>query len=203
MESIPTSTTQEMTASSIELARAVADYGALVTIAGVFMLLVLILFCYFVYQLFVTTKKVDKIAAAVAKVTDFFSDKSMRMVNIDQARAIVSNEFNRAAAEVALQVIKIKNANHLDDREAVERNVATFLNRLYASNVGFMRKFEYEGQALSAFLESTWKDAIAKRMLDDCTIHEYNVNRLEDSYRDLFNGFKGTFNQKIDDIQYK
>ena len=49
MESIPTSTTQEMTASSIELARAVADYGALVTIAGVFMLLVLILFLIFFF----------------------------------------------------------------------------------------------------------------------------------------------------------
>jgi hypothetical protein len=49
----------QLSQSSVELSKAIADFGALAVIGGVFMVFVLLILSLFVYQLFTQQKKLS------------------------------------------------------------------------------------------------------------------------------------------------
>lgn len=195
-------TLSETTSSSIDFAKAVADFGALSVMAGVLIVLVLLMFAFFMYQLFSQQKSLAKIALFSEEAMVYFKDRAMRMINLDQARGLISIELNRSRLEVVVQVIKIKENYHLENRDRVERTVTLFLDRLYASNIGYMNKFEYGGQLMSMFFDNGWKEIIRQQMIEDCENKEIRIHQLNDRYSIQFLQFQTAANQKIDEINY-
>ncbi|MCL1942544.1 MAG: hypothetical protein FWF54_03220 [Candidatus Azobacteroides sp.] len=194
------STITELSQQSIDFGRAIADLGALAVIGGVFMVFVLLMLSFFVYQLFTQQKKLSAIAEFSGKAMGYFEDTAMRNVNLDQARGLISFELERAKNETVIQVVKIKQKNNLDDTDAVQDKIVIFLDRLYSSSVSLLRKFDFQGKSLSTFMESNWKETVKKQMIKDCLNHEIDIHRLEESYIVLFSSFKASFNSKIDEI---
>lgn len=195
----------QTTSEVIDVAKGISDYGAVIMLAALMMV-------YIVWQIvdnFRRQKRYEEQNTGLAMMAEFarraaeyFEERAERKVSIDQARAIISTEFARTTQAVAMQIVKIKEANNLDQTDLVRRNVETFLNGLYASTEGMLRKFEFEGHPLSTFIESSWKEQLKARMVEDCATHDFNISRLEEVYRDEFLGYKSLLNQKLDDIQY-
>ncbi len=188
----------QMAQSSVDLSKAIADFGALAVIGGVFMVFILLILSLFVYQLFTQQKKLTAIAEFSETAMKYFEEMAMRNVNLDQARGLISLELERSKDETIIQVVKIKQKNHLDDIDAVQDKINSFLDRLYSGGVSMLRKFDFQGKNLSTFMESHWKEIVKKQMLRDCTNHEIDIHRLEESYTILFMSFKTNFNSKID-----
>lgn len=195
----PTNVT-DLTNNSIEFSKAMVDFGALTVIAGVFMVIVLLMFSFFIYQLFTQQKKLASIAEFSEKAMGFFENSAIRNVNLDQARGLISTELEKAKNEVIVQVVKIKQKNHLDDIEAVNNKIDSFLDRSYSSTVALLRKFDFQEKNLSTFMESNWKEKVKGQMQRDCSNHDVDVQRIDESYSVLFNTLKISFNLKIDEI---
>lgn len=195
----------QTTSEVIDVAKGISDYGAVIMLAALMMV-------YIVWQIvdnFRRQKRYEEqntglavMAEFAKRAAEYFEERAERKVSIDQARAIISTEFARTTQAVAMQIVKIKEANNLDQTDLVRRNVETFLNGLYASTEGMLRKFEFEGHPLSTFIESSWKEQLKARMVEDCATHDFNISRLEEVYRDEFLSYKSLLNQKLDDIQY-
>lgn len=190
----------DLTNNSVEFSKAIADFGALAVIAGVFMVIVLLMFSFFIYQLFTQQKQLASIAEFSQKAMGFFEDSAMRHVNLDQARGLISTELEKAKNEAVVQVVRIKQKNHLDDKEAVNNKIDSYLDRSYSSTISLLRKFDFQDKNLSTFMESNWKEKVKSQMQKDCSNHDIDVQRIEESYAVLFNSFKISFNLKIDEI---
>lgn len=198
----PLQTTTEV----LDLAKGISDYGILIMLAA-------LMLAFMIYQIvdnFRRQKRYEEqndglaaMAEFAKKAAEFFEERAARKVNIDQARATISTDLNRTAQAIVVQVVKIKEANNLEQTDIVRRNIETFLNGMYAASESFLRKFEFEGHPLSTFIESSWKEQIKQRMIEDCAVHDYNISRLEEVYRDVMLGYKSLVNKKLDDIIYE
>ena len=198
IDGIPGAGLNDLTQNSIDMSRAVAEYGILIVIAGVMLVLFLVQTFFIGYQILTRDKHIRVIAEFSRKALGFFEDEALRNINLDQTRGLVSSEFERAKSDTIIQVAKIKQCNNLDDREYVTHKIDAFIDQSYSNMVTILRKFVYDKNNLATFMDAAWPAAIKHQMLRDCENHEIDIARLSDSYGLLFTKFKSEFNTKID-----
>lgn len=162
-------------------AKFITEYGILIAIAAVF-----------IWQQITSSK-------TLSKIERYFDGEAMKDINLDQTRAIISAEMARTQGEIILEVIRIKINNHLEETERVENRIDLFVDRAYSAGVSYCRKFEYQGKPLSMLFESAWKETVKKQMRLDCQNHEIDMPRIDAIYSSIFNRFKTSFNDKIDE----
>lgn len=170
-----------MTQDPLTFIKFISENGILITIAGVF-----------IWQQ-ITQQRI------LNKIEKYFDGEAMKDINLDQARGIISAEMERAKNEITLEVIRIKLNNHLEEKERVNARIDMFVDRAYSYGVSHCRKFEYQDKPLALFFESAWKECVKNQMRLDCQDHEVDMPRMDAIYSAIFNRFKTSFNDKIDE----
>lgn len=79
---------QSLTKSSIELAEAASNYGALKVIFGIFMVMVLVMVVMFVYTIWNLNKKVTVVSESSQQVKEFFDGAADSTIGITEAQDI-------------------------------------------------------------------------------------------------------------------
>lgn len=182
----------QITESSVKLAEATANYGALKMVFSVFMIFMIVIVLLFVYQIFVLTKKVDIIHTAATKTQEYFEGVSDRTIGTSQGQVIIRRSFNGLSQSIKYAILRIRLENHIDNKEMVYNKVSRMIKNEFSEINSFFSNFICDEKPLCEILNDEDEDVIEKFMLEQIYISKENfsISNMDQSTDILINGIK-------------
>lgn len=182
----------QITESSVKLAEATANYGALKMVFSVFMIFMIVIVLLFVYQIFVLTKKVDIISIAATKTQEYFEGVSDRTIGTSQGQVIIRRSFNGLSQSIKYAILRIRLENHIDNKEMVCNKVSRMIKNEFSEINSFFSNFICDEKPLCEILDDEDKDVIKEFMLEQIYISKENfsISNMDQSTDILINGIK-------------
>lgn len=182
----------QITESSVKLAEATANYGALKMVFSVFMIFMIVIVLLFVYQIFVLTKKVDIIHTAATKTQEYFEGVSDRTIGTSQGQVIIRRSFNGLSQSIKYAILRIRLENHIDNKEMVYNKVSRMIKNEFSEINSFFSNFICDEKPLCEILNDEDEDVIKKFMLEQIYISKENfsISNMDQSTDILINGIK-------------
>lgn len=190
---------QSLTRSSIELAEAASNYGALKVIFGIFMVLVLVLVVMFMYTIWNLNKKISVVSESSSKVTEFFDGAADSTIGITEAQVLIRREFNCLGYILKYAILRIRLENHIDNKESVIKKVDILVNNEYSELCGLMSNFNCDGKSLSTIFELQDNEAIKDMIIEQIYIpkDQFSISNMDQSVSMYLNGLKLMYLKKL------
>jgi hypothetical protein len=190
---------QSLTRSSIELAEAASNYGALKVIFGIFMVLVLVLVVMFMYTIWNLNKKISVVSESSSKVTEFFDGAADSTIGVTEAQVLIRREFNCLGHILKYTILRIRLENHIDNRESVIKKVDILVNNEYSELCGLMSNFNCDGKSLSTIFELQDNEAIKDMVIEQIYIpkDQFSISNMDQSVSMYLNGLKLMYLKKL------
>lgn len=190
---------QSLTRSSIELAEAASNYGALKVIFGIFMVLVLVLVVMFMYTIWNLNKKISVVSESSSKVTEFFDGAADSTIGVTEAQILIRREFNCLGYILKYAILRIRLENHIDNKESVIKKVDILVNNEYSELCGLMSNFNCDGKSLSAIFELQDNEAIKDMVIEQIYIpkDQFSISNMDQSVSMYLNGLKLMYLKKL------
>lgn len=190
---------QSLTRSSIELAEAASNYGALKVIFGIFMVLVLVLVVMFIYTIWNLNKKVSVVSESSSKVTEFFDGAADSTIGVTEAQILIRREFNCLGYILKYAILRIRLENHIDNKESVIKKVDILVNNEYSELCGLMSNFNCDGKSLSTIFELQDNEAIKDMVIEQIYIpkDQFSISNMDQSVSMYLNGLKLMYLKKL------
>lgn len=190
---------QSLTRSSIELAEAASNYGALKVIFGIFMVLVLVLVVMFMYTIWNLNKKISIVSESSSKVTEFFGGAADSTIGVTEAQILIRREFNCLGYILKYAILRIRLENHIDNKESVIKKVDILVNNEYSELCGLMSNFNCNGKSLSTIFELQDNEAIKDMVIEQIYIpkDQFSISNMDQSVSMYLNGLKLMYLKKL------
>lgn len=190
---------QSLTRSSIELAEAASNYGALKVIFGIFMVLVLVLVVMFMYTIWNLNKKISVVSESSSKVTEFFDGAADSTIGVTEAQILIRREFNCLGHILKYAILRIRLENNIDNKESVIKKVDILVNNEYSELCGLMSNFNCDGKSLSTILELQDNEAIKDMVIEQIYIpkDQFSISNMDQSVSMYLNGLKLMYLKKL------
>lgn len=190
---------QSLTRSSIELAEAASNYGALKVIFGIFMVLVLVLVVMFIYTICNLNKKISVVSESSSKVTEFFDGAADSTIGVTEAQILIRREFNCLGHILKYVILRIRLENHIDNKESVIKKVDILVNNEYSELCGLMSNFNCDGKSLSTIFELQDNEAIKDMVIEQIYIpkDQFSISNMDQSVSMYLNGLKLMYLKKL------
>lgn len=190
---------QSLTRSSIELAEAASNYGALKVIFGIFMVLVLVLVVMFMYTIWNLNKKISIVSESSSKITEFFDGAADSTIGVTEAQILIRREFNCLGYILKYAILRIRLENHIDNKESVIKKVDILVNNEYSELCGLMSNFNCDGKSLSTIFELQDNEAIKDMVIEQIYIpkDQFSLSNMDQSVSMYLNGLKLMYLKKL------
>lgn len=190
---------QSLTRSSIELAEAASNYGALKVIFGIFMVLVLVLVVMFMYTIWNLNKKISVVSESSSKVTEFFEGAADSTIGVTEAQILIRREFNCLGHIFKYAILRIRLENNIDNKESVIKKVDILVNNEYSELCGLMSNFNCDGKSLSTIFELQDNEAIKDMVIEQIYIpkDQFSISNMDQSVSMYLNGLKLMYLKKL------
>lgn len=190
---------QSLTRSSIELAEAASNYGALKVIFGIFMVLVLVLVVMFMYTIWNLNKKISVVSESSSKITEFFDGAADSTIGVTEAQVLIRREFNCLGYILKYAILRIRLENHIDNKESVIKKVDILVNNEYSELCGLMSNFNCDGKSLSTVFELQDNEAIKDMVIEQIYIpkDQFSISNMDQSVSMYLNGLKLMYLKKL------
>lgn len=190
---------QSLTRSSIELAEAASNYGALKVIFGIFMVLVLVLVVMFMYTIWNLNKKISVVSESSSKVTEFFDGAADSTIGVTEAQILIRREFNCLGYILKYAILRIRLENHIDNKESVIKKVDILVNNEYSELCGLMSNFNCDGKSLSTIFELQDNEAIKDMVIEQIYIpkDQFSISNMDQSVSMYLDGLKLMYLKKL------
>lgn len=190
---------QSLTRSSIELAEAASNYGALKVIFGIFMVLVLVLVVMFMYTIWNLNKKISVVSESSSKITEFFDGAADSTIGVTEAQILIRREFNCLGYILKYAILRIRLENHIDNKESVIKKVDILVNNEYSELCGLMSNFNCDGKSLSTIFELQDNEAIKDMVIEQIYIpkDQFSISNMGQSVSMYLNGLKLMYLKKL------
>ena len=190
---------QSLTRSSIELAEAASNYGALKVIFGIFMVLVLVLVVMFMYTIWNLNKKISVVSESSSKVTEFFDGAADSTIGVIEAQILIRREFNCLGHILKYAILRTRLENHIDNKESVIKKVDILVNNEYSELCGLMSNFNCDGKSLSTIFELQDNEAIKDMVIEQIYIpkDQFSISNMDQSVSMYLNGLKLMYLKKL------
>lgn len=190
---------QSLTRSSIELAEAASNYGALKVIFGIFMVLVLVLVVMFMYTIWNLNKKISVVSESSSKITEFFDGAADSTIGVTEAQILIRREFNCLDYILKYAILRIRLENHIDNKESVIKKVDILVNNEYSELCGLMSNFNCDGKSLSTIFELQDNEAIKDMVIEQIYIpkDQFSISNMDQSVSMYLNGLKLMYLKKL------
>lgn len=190
---------QSLTRSSIELAEAASNYGALKVIFGIFMVLVLVLVVMFMYTIWNLNKKISVVSESSSKVTEFFDGAADSTIGVTEAQILIRREFNCLGYILKYAILRIRLENHIDNKESVIKKVDILVNNEYSELCGLISNFNCDGKSLSTIFELQDNEAIKDMVIEQIYIpkDQFSISNMDQSVSMYLNGLKLMYLKKL------
>lgn len=182
----------QITESSVKLAEATANYGALKMVFSIFMIFMIVIVLLFVYQIFVLTKKVDIIHTAATKTQEYFEGVLDRTIGTSQGQVIIRRSFSGLSQSIKYEILRIRLENHIDNKEMVYNKVSRMIKNEFSEINSFFSNFICDEKPLCEILNDEDEDVIKEFMLEQIYISKENfsISNMDQSIDILINGIK-------------
>lgn len=190
---------QSLTQSSIELAEAASNYGALKVIFGIFMVLVLVMVMMFIYTIWNLNKKISIVSESSQQVKEFFDGASDSTVGITEAQILIRREFNCLGHILKYAILRIRFENHIDNKESTIKKVESLVNNEYYELWGLFSNFNCNGKSLSNLFEPQDNEAIRDLVIEHIYIpnDQFSISNMDQSISMYLNGLKLMYLKKL------
>lgn len=190
---------QSLTRSSIELAEAASNYGALKVIFGIFMVLVLVLVVMFMYTIWNLNKKISIVSESSSKITEFLDGAADSTIGVTEAQILIRREFNCLGYILKYAILRIRLENHIDNKESVIKKVDILVNNEYSELCGLMSNFNCDGKSLSTIFELQDNEAIKDMVIEQIYIpkDQFSISNMDQSVSMYLNGLKLMYLKKL------
>lgn len=152
-EVIPDATVSQLTESSIQLAEAAANFGALKLMFGVFIVFIFIIMLFFVYQMMTYNKTLVDIHTSAKKIEDYFEDESNKSLGKPQANILIRRTFCSLSQTIKYIILRIRLESRVSDvaeyGEQITSRVDKIIKNEYTEAVSFLDTFDCDGVKLS------------------------------------------------------
>lgn len=185
-------TVDQLTESSLKLAEAAANFGALKVIFGIFLVFTLIMILLFLYQSVATTHKITKIHESSVKLEKYMEDSSSRTLGKGQASVLIRRSFNSLSQIVKYNILRTRIENHLDQRDNVTSKIANLVRYEYAELIAFLMNFECDDIELSESIKADDAQIIIDFMIEQVYMDSelFSVASMDQATDILLNGLK-------------
>lgn len=190
---------QSLTRSSVELAEAASNYGALKVIFGIFMVLVLVLVVMFMYTIWNLNKNISVVSESSSKVTEFFDGVADSTIGVTEAQILIRREFNCLGHILKYTILRIRLENHIDNKESVIKKVDILVNNEYSELCGLMSNFNCDGKSLSTIFELQDNEAIKDMVIEQIYIpkDQFSISNMDQSVSMYLNGLRLMYLKKL------
>lgn len=190
---------QSLTKSSIELAEAASNYGALKVIFGIFMVLVLVLVVMFIYTIWNLNKKISVVSESSSKISEFFDGAADSTIGVTEAQILIRREFNCLGHILKYTILRIRLENHIDNKESIVKKVDILVNNEYSELCGLMSNFNCDGKSLSTIFELQDNEAIKDMVIEQIYIprDQFSISNMDQSVSMYLNGLKLMYLKKL------
>ena len=190
---------QSLTKSSIELAEAASNYGALKVIFGIFMVLVLVMVTMFIYTIWNLNKKISIISESSQQVEEFFDGAADSKMGITEAQILIPREFKCLGYILKYAILRIRFENHIDNKESTIKKVESLVNNEYSELCRLLSNFTCNGKSLSNILEPQDNEAIKDLVIEQIYIpkDQFSISNMDQSVSMYLNGLKLMYLKKL------
>lgn len=148
-----TESVNKVTDSSIRIAQAANDFGALRVAFGVFMIFIIIIVILFIWQIFVLSGKLNTIYGAAVKTTEYFETSAEGDIGPSQAQVIVRRNFNSLSQAIKYYILRIRLENHIDDKNKIKVKIDRLVRNEFSELTTYLSNFKCNEKVLSFIVE--------------------------------------------------
>lgn len=197
-----TESTQSLSSTTIELAHAVSDYGALKIVFGLFIVLVIIMIITMVFTLIFNFRRLNKIESASIKVLQYFDNLSNRTVGKEEGNAILRESLNRCSSLTKYSILRIRLENHISNEEVTKTKINKLVENSFAEMNSFLSKFICIDKPISNIIDLSDSESI-KLMITELVYMEkdqFTVSNMDQTVELFFSGLKLEYLKRLENL---
>ena len=194
-----TESVNKVTDSSIRIAQAANDFGALRVAFGVFMIFIIIIVILFIWQIFVLSGKLNTIYGAAIKTTEYFETSAEGDIGPSQAQVIVRRNFNSLSQAIKYYILRIRLENHIDDRDRIKIKIDGLVRNEFSELTTYLSNFKCNKRVLSFIVEDDDIQMVEDFILEQVYIpkDDFTISNMDQSTSIFINGLKLSYIKKI------
>lgn len=194
-----TESVNKVTDSSIRIAQAANDFGALRVAFGVFMIFIIIIVILFIWQIFVLSGKLNTIYGAAVKTTEYFETSAEGDVGPSQAQVIVRRNFNSLSQAIKYYILRIRLENHIDDKNKIKVKIDRLVRNEFSELTTYLSNFKCNEKVLSFIVEDDDIQMVEDFIFEQVYIpkNDFTISNMDQSTSIFINGLKLSYIKKI------
>lgn len=194
-----TESVNKVTDSSIRIAQAANDFGALRVTFGVFMIFIIIIVILFIWQIFVLSGKLNTIYGAAVKTTEYFETSAEGDIGPSQAQVIVRRNFNSLSQAIKYYILRIRLENHIDDKNKIKVKIDRLVRNEFSELTTYLSNFKCNKKVLSFIVEDDDIQMIDDFIFEQVYIpkNDFTISNMDQSTSIFINGLKLSYIKKI------
>jgi hypothetical protein len=194
-----TESVNKVTDSSIRIAQAANDFGALRVAFGVFMIFIIIIVILFIWQIFVLSGKLNTIYGAAVKTTEYFETSVEGDIGPSQAQVIVRRNFNSLSQAIKYYILRIRLENHIDDKNKIKVKIDRLVRNEFSELTTYLSNFKCNKKVLSFIVEDDDIQMVEDFIFEQVYIpkNDFTISNMDQSTSIFINGLKLSYIKKI------
>jgi|GEM_PF-3024456 len=191
--------------STLTIAEGISTFGMMAIAAAAFIIFAFIIIYVFIKlfnKMFDDMQKNQKSFFEKLVTLGIESNKKLDLLKesltgeeMVQALTVAEYIFNYNKHQLIVEMANIKEKNHLNDREAIEKRLKLKINNLQQRRLNDLDKFTYKGHRLSYYTEPSWGDSVFNYVIDFIYDNrEYNrdyyIRLFDQMYEQVKNEFE-------------
>lgn len=194
-----TESVNKVTDSSIRIAQAANDFGALRVAFGVFMIFIIIIVILFIWQIFVLSGKLNTIYGAAVKTTEYFETSAEGDIGPSQAQVIVRRNFNSLSQAIKYYILRIRLENHIDDKNKIKVKIDRLVRNEFSELTTYLSNFKCNKKVLSFIIEDDDIQMVEDFIFEQVYIpkNDFTISNMDQSTSIFINGLKFSYIKKI------
>lgn len=194
-----TGSVNKITDSSIRIAQAANDFGALRVAFGVFMIFIIIIVILFIWQIFVLSGKLNTIYGAAVKTTEYFETSVEGDIGPSQAQVIIRRNFNSLSQAIKYYILRIRLENHIDDKDKIKVKIDRLVRNEFSELTTYLSNFKCNKKVLSFIVEDDDIQMIEDFIFEQVYIpkNDFTISNMDQSTSIFINGLKFSYIKKI------
>lgn len=194
-----TESVNKVTDSSIRIAQAANDFGALRVAFGVFMIFIIIIVILFIWQIFVLSGKLNTIYGAAVKTTEYFETSAEGDIGPSQVQVIVRRNFDSLSQAIKYYILRIRLENHIDDKNKIKVKIDRLVRNEFSELTTYLSNFKCNKKVLSFIIEEDDIQMVEDFIFEQVYIpkNDFTISNMDQSTSIFINGLKLSYIKKI------
>lgn len=162
---------------TLEVAKGISEYGIMIIICAVFLVLAsgLMIACFKWFKSVIESimndysERLSDLQETANQSTEAMVDIAEGLIPETQLRIknISSFAFDLAVEKACRLIKKIREENHIVNKEATKTKIRTLLHNIYEDRNSKFDSFRYRGKSLSKYCNAEWVEWVAKVIEDE------------------------------------